>query len=291
MSASQWTCFDDNLRSDLVDREPFKFGHKLLGHSALSLENLARALPLLPPENVMYSKNLLQNGDDFEGTFKSKPKDRTLQQTIEEIRITNSYIMVRAPELEASFQGLKHDLLADTESIIKGRGIGTRAIDSELYLFIASPNSVTPFHIDRNSTFLMQFRGTKTVHVYPQWDERVVTAQNTEAYMAFANTKLPWSPEIDAYGTPFVFSPGEALHIPFVSGHHVRNGADDVSISMSIIFNTDESIAWRNALAFNHKLRKMLSTVGAQPSAVGASGWKDSAKAQLEMTWQKVRGR
>jgi hypothetical protein len=240
---------------------------------------------------VMYSKGLLQNGDDFEGTFKTKPADRTLEQTIEEIRVSNSYIMVRAPEAEASFAGLKRDLLADTESIIRARDLGRRAIDAELYLFIASPNSVTPFHIDRNSTFLMQFQGTKTVHVFPQWDERVVTAADAEAYMAYANTRLPWDEDIDALGTPFEFAPGEALHIPFVSGHHVRNGADDVSISMSIIFNTDQSVGWRNALAMNHKLRKMMAVVGAAPASVGESAWKDSVKAQLEETWSKVRGR
>jgi hypothetical protein len=284
-------CFNDDLRVDLVDRAPFKFGHKLLGHQALTLENLSAVLPALPKEQVMYSKGLLQNGDDFEGTFKSKPKDRSLEQTIEEIRVSNSYIMVKAPEAHPSFAELKRELLADTEEIIRSRGIGTSAIDSELYLFIASPNSVTPFHIDRNSTFLMQFQGTKTVHVYEQWDERVVTAPDTEAYMAYANTKLPWSSEIDALGTAFVFSPGEALHIPFVSGHHVRNGADDVSISMSIIFNTDESVAWRDALAFNYKLRKMLNKVGAEPATVGGGSWKDSTKAQLERTWQMVRGR
>jgi len=287
----EWKCFENNLRVDLVDREAFKFNHRLLGHPTLTLENLARALPLLPEDQVMYSKGLLSNGDDFEGTFKSKPKDRSLQQTIEEIRATNSYIMVRAPEAEVSFAGLKQDLLEDTESIIRERRVGKRAVDAELYMFIASPNSVTPFHIDRNSTFLMQFRGTKTVHVFPQWDERVVTARDTEAYIAFANTKLPWSPNIDALCTPFTFSPGEALHIPFVSGHHVRNGADDVSITMSIIFNTDQSVAWRDALAFNHKLRKVLSLVGAQPSAIGTSRWRDGAKAQLQRVWEQRRRR
>jgi hypothetical protein len=290
MTNANWKCFSQDLRPDLVDREAFKFGHKLLGHPALTLENLARALPLLPKEQVMYSKGLLQNGDDFEGTFKTKPKDRTLEETIEAIRVSASYIMVRAPEAEASFADLKRDLLSDTESIIQSRGIGTRAIDAELYLFIASPNSVTPFHIDRNSTFLMQFQGTKTVHVFPQWDERVVTAPDTEAYMAYANTKLPWSSDIDAIGTAFTFAPGEALHIPFVAGHHVRNGGDDVSISMSIIFNTDQSVAWRDALAFNYKLRKLMSRVGAEPAAVGAETKSDSTKAQLERTWRMVRG-
>ncbi len=274
-------CFNESLRIDQVDREAFRFGHNLLGHPALSLENLARVLPALPQPNVMYSKGLLMNGDDFESTFRKRPEDRSLEQTIEEIRTGNSYIMVKSPELAPSFQSLYQDLLADVNSIVRERRISREAIDPQLYLFIASPDSVTPFHIDRNSTFLMQFRGTKHVHVFPQWDERVVSAPDTELYMAYTSTKLPWSSAIDAMGTDFEFKPGEALHIPFVAGHHVRNGSDDVSISMSIIFNTDENLEWKNALAFNHSLRKVMGRVGAKPNAVGSSPKMDAAKARM----------
>lgn len=283
-------CFDDQLQADRLDRSPFKFGHKLLGHPALTLENLARVLPALPKDQVMYSKGLLKNGDDFETTFRRRPKDRTIEETIEAIRTTDAYVMVRSPEVDASFAPLHRELISDVEALMRERGVGHHAIDAQLYLFIASPNSVTPFHIDRYSTFLMQFRGSKRVCVFEPWDDRVVSAPNREAYVTRENTRLPWTPEVDALTTPFEFSPGEALHIPFVAGHHVRNGADDVSISMSIIFNTDESMRWRRALAFNHTARKYLGRVGMTPAPVGATAWRDAAKSGVWRSYLKAKG-
>jgi hypothetical protein len=282
-----YQCFQDDVKTEQLDRSPFKFHHKLLGHPALTLENLARALPALPQDRVMYSKGLLKNGDDFETTFRRKPKDRSLEETIESIRTTDSYIMVRSPEADHSFAPLYRELIADVESLMRQRGVGARAIDPQLYLFIASPNSVTPFHIDRYSTFLLQFRGSKTVTVAEPWDERVVASPNREAYVVRQNTKLPWSGEIDNYSTAFEFSPGEALHIPFIAGHHVRNGPDDVSISMSIIFNTDQSMRWREALSFNYVARKHMSRVGMAPGFVGSRPVRDSLKARA---WRAYRG-
>lgn len=275
------SCFGDGADPRSLDRVAFKFQHKLIGHPALSLENLARVLPALPKENVMYSKGLLKNGDDFEQTFRTRPQDRSLEETIENIRVSDSYIMVSTPEIDASFAPLHKQLVADVEVLMKGHGVGGIALDPKLYLFIASPNSITPFHIDRYCTFLMQFRGSKKVCVFPQWDERVVSAQDCEADMAYKSTRLPWSVDREALATSFDFRPGEALHIPFMAGHHVRNGSEDVSISMSIIFNTRQSKAWRNALNFNYRLRRVLARMGVSPAPVGASSWRDAAKARM----------
>lgn len=284
------SCFADDLQSELLDRQPFKFHHKLLGHPALSLDNLARVLPTLPQQQVMYSKGLLDVGADFESTFRKKPRDRSLEETIESIRTTDAYIMVRSPEVDPSFQDLYKGLCGEVSALMKARGVGDMPVGAQLYLFIASPNSVTPFHIDRYSTFLMQFRGSKTVTVALPWDDRVVSQADREAYVVRQNTKLPWSPQIDGLSTAFEFSPGEALHIPFVAGHHVRNGPGDVSISMSIIFNTRESIRWRDALSCNHVLRKQLRRVGMAPGKVGSSAWQDALKSRLWHGYLRLRG-
>jgi len=283
------TCFADDLDNTLLDQQPFKFHHQLMGHPALSLDNLARVLPTLPQQQVMYSKGLLDVGADFESTFSKKPKDRSLEETIESIRTTDSYIMVRSPEADPSFADLYRALCSEVSALMKQRGVGTMPVDAQLYLFIASPNSVTPFHIDRYSTFLMQFRGSKQVTVSRPWDPRVVTPKDTEDYMAYVNTRLPWSPEKDAYATAFEFQPGDALHIPFMAGHHVRNGADDVSISMSIIFNTAQSTAWRHALNFNQRARKVLCRVGLGLNPVGSAPARDRAKAAGWSALSRVR--
>jgi hypothetical protein len=281
--------FEDNDVLNQLDSAAFKFNHKLLGHPSLSLENLARVLPELPAERVEFSKGLLNINDDFEKTLESQTTKIKLEEIIENIRTSNSYIMVNHPDVHPSFAPIKRQLVEDVESIMRRLGIGKEAIDPRLFLFIASPNSVTPFHIDRYSNFLMQFRGSKHVSVFPQWDERAVTAKHHEAYMAYANTKLPFNDEIDALGTRFEFKPGEAIHIPFLAGHHVRNGSEDVSISMAIFFNTKQNMAWRRALRFNQSARRLLKPIGIEPFPIGRQVWRDKAKAKVWDTFTKIR--
>ena len=283
-------CFAEDIRSDLLDRAPFKFHHQLLEHPALSLENLARVLPTLPQQQVMYSKGLLDVADDFESTFRKKPRDRTLEETIDSIRTSDSYIMVRSPEIDPSFADLYKALCGEVASLMKTRGVGSMPLQAQLYLFIASPNSITPFHIDRYSTFLMQFRGSKTVTVGTPWDDRIVSQPDREAYVVREKTKLPWSSQLDEFSTAFEFSPGEALHIPFIAGHHVCNGPEDVSISMSIIFNTEESVRWRNAISFNHILRKQLNKVNLTPYSLGQADWRDALKSRMWQSYRQWRG-
>jgi len=283
-------CFEDEECLDLLDRETFKFRHRLLGHPALSLDNLARALPALTAERVKYSKGLLRNGDDFEMVLcGEQPRKPSIEETIENIRTSDSYIMVDGPEADASFASLYRELISDVESLMRRRGLGTRAFDPRLFLFIASPGSVTPFHIDRYSSFLMQFRGSKQVSIFPQWDERVVSAEHKEAYVTYTKTKLPWDPRNDALARRFDFQPGDAVHIPFTAGHHVVNGTEDVSISMSIFFSTRESLAWKRALSFNHASRRVLRRVGLEPAPVGVEPWRDNAKSYLWSTAHRMK--
>ncbi len=283
-------CFDDSVDASLVDRGSFVCGHKLMGRPALSLESLCRVLPRLPPGQVMYATRRLATEDNFEKTFKQRPLDRSVAETIETIRESDSYIMVNSPQVDESFADIYQDLIHDVQALMWERGVGDKAISPKLYLFIASPNSVTPFHIDRYSTFLMQFRGSKWVTVSDPWDERVVTSPDRENYVSYVSTQLPWTPEKDGVSTRYWFEPGQALHIPFVAGHHVHNGPDDVSISMSIIFNTPQTVDWRDALNFNQRARKVLRRVGLGPGPVGVNPERDATKAKLWRTWAGWRG-
>lgn len=283
------TCFDDRIDLTRVERAPFLFGHRLLGHPALTLDSLARVLPRLPAAQVMYSTRQLANGDDFEGTFRRRPIDRSIEETIESIRHADAYIMVNSPQVDPAFADLYRALIDDVADVMHQRGLRGAPIDPQLYLFIASPNSVTPFHIDRYSTFLMQFRGSKTVTVSRAWDPQVVSPGDAEEYLTYRRTRLPWSPEIDRHATAFSFQPGDALHIPYMAGHHVHNGPGDVSISMSIIFNTPQTRAWRAALEFNMRERRVLRPLGLVPAPIGARPRVDALKARAWRTWSTVR--
>lgn len=277
-------CFEDTFDMAHVDRQPFKFRHTLLNHPSLALSNLARVIPALSREDVYYSSGLLGLSDDFDRAHAEHPNGLTLERTIEDIRTSDSYIMVRSPESDASFKGLFEDLTADVRAILRRRGLEDRLYDPKLYLFIASPGSVTPFHIDRYSTFLMQFRGSKTICVYPQWDERVVSSSDCEGFVAYSGVRPVWRPDLADLATEFRFGPGETLHIPFLAGHYVRNDLEDVSISLSIIFNTSESMCWKRALHFNHRIRPLLSRIGTSPTPVGRHPLTDKVKSLVFQT-------
>jgi len=280
-------CFDATVENRTLDREPFKFQHRLMGHPALELSNLAKVIPSLPSEYVKYSKGLMRNGEDFENCNLLHPSQMSLAETIECMRTSDSYVMVRSPQIHESFQPVFRDLSGDVETLLR-QTFGQRdrlLLKPQLYLFIASPGSHTPFHIDRNSTMLMQFRGSKQVVLFPRWAPQVVSDEAREAYAAYDNTKLPWSDEREAFGQRFDFNPGEGLHIPFIAGHYVQNGTDDISISMSIIFNTPESQAQLDALQFNHRLRGL----GLSPSPVGQRFGRDHLKSFLWRARRKVR--
>lgn len=274
-----------------IDGAPFKCRHSLLEHPALSLENVAQVVQRLPPEQVFFSSGKLQKSTDFDRAHKEHATGRSLKDTVENMLTSDSYIMLRSPEQDPSFAELFGALKADVEALMREQGLGAQAHDPMLYMFIASPRSLTPFHIDRYSTFLLQFRGRKDVYVYPAHDPRVLQAKDVEAFVVRSGVKTPYDERVDQFATRFEFGPGETLHIPFLAPHYVRNGADDVSISLSIIFNTDVTKRWLDAITMNYMLRKALGRFGYAPSPVGTRPRVDAMKGALSRRIQALRGR
>lgn len=145
-----------------------------------------------------------------------------------------------------------------------------------MWLFIASPNAVTPFHFDRYSNFLMQIRGSKQMAVFPNFREDIVSARVYESYMDREPYADLWRDELDVHAYKYDFRPGAALHIPFAGGHYVKNGADDISVSLSLFFQTEETNRWVKAMQFNNRVHRHL---GLQLAPVGKSRLRDSVKA------------
>ncbi|MDO3722814.1 cupin-like domain-containing protein [Marinobacter sp. chi1] len=283
--------FPAAIDASRLDEAPFKARHGLMGCKALELESLTQTLLRLP-ENQVYTINRpLNAGDHFEENVRRARGSKALASTLHNLMDSNSLIVVNSPEVDPSFQPIYQEILASISELAAFRDPRRPVLMPTLYLFIASPNSVTPFHLDRYSTFLFQFRGSKKVAVASPWDSQVISDPDREAYVSYADTTLPWSDERERRMTHFNFHPGEALHIPFVSGHYVKNGPDDISISMSVIFNTQRTMMWRQALNFNHRARRLLRPLNITPSPVGQNALRDAGKARLWQAWLSARAR
>ncbi len=279
--------FEDTEDFANQDRRAFRFRHRLAGHPALQLDNLAKVIPTLPENQVYFSARRMEQGENFDHAITDHRKGHSIEQIIDGIRTSNAYIMVREPEKHASFHELHRELSADIAHSIQRRGFGDRALEPRSYLFISSPNSITPFHFDRASNFLMQIQGTKEVTIFPPFDPRVITDAEYEGHIARSGQEVAWKPAAEPLGTEFHCEPGDALHIPFVAGHSVKNGPE-LSITLSIFFNHNRSMEQMNALLLNNRLRRVLKPLGMSPTPVSRSRRLDSAKSFAYRALRKI---
>ncbi len=267
---------DANICPEMLDKEPFLATHTLLGEEVLSIESLAQILPRLPKEQVMFSQGLNDLNENFDRAHIDRKNHMSSKDTIEKLKTHSSYIMVRSPETSPEFKNVFDKLKEDISQLCLKKGIGSEIFDPMLYLFISSPGAKTPFHIDRYSTLLFQLRGTKTVAIYDQFNEDIVSAKVRENFVDYGPLRPNWSKKTDHLAQKFHFNPGQMLHIPFIAPHYVENGTDDISISLSIIFRTNESRKWIKAMTVNNRLRSRLKL---NPSPIGNNSGKIILKA------------
>lgn len=270
-------CFSGDIDPKKLDLSAFSFFHNLADHPALSLDSLSRMIPEMPAEKVMFSQGLNDLKINFDDALNNHTKELALSDIIETIRTSNAYIAVRSPELHESFHGLYKKLIADIAELLKANKTGSQPINPTLWLFIASPNAITPFHFDRTSNVIMQIRGSKELAIFPPRSEEVFSRAITESYIDWTGELPAWTEEVDKHARKFNFQAGEAIHIPFTSGHYVKNGSEDISITMSIFFHSDETLRWSEAMKINHRMRRL----GLQTRAVGQSRTIDFIKGKM----------
>lgn len=278
--------FDGAIDTARLDRSPFAFKQHLVKHPALALDHLASVIPEINQDLVYYSGHKMGKGDDFERAITDGRRQLSIGEVIQNLPHSDSYIMIREPESHPAFRGLHDELVEDITQTIQARGHGKAPIDPRSYIFISSPGSVTPFHFDRASNFLLQIKGSKEVTVFPSWDKRVITQTEYELHGERIGGALKWKPESEALGRAFHCQPGDALHIPFVAGHHVKNGPE-VSVTLSIFFNDTRTQAQLDALRFNHRIRKRLKPLHLAPLPVGRFDVLDRMKS---MAYRRLAG-
>lgn len=254
---------DEHL--NVFDRHPFRFQHSFADHEALTFESLREIVLSLPSEQVSANRADLKIDADFNRAYIDHAIQHTLQDTLADMATTNSYVMVRQPEthprLKPILALLQAEFKAHLSRQLKAVG-GTVALDEPmLYLFISSPNSMTPFHLDRYSTLLLQIQGEKDVMIWDRADRQTVAEQELEAlfgrpWVANATYKNGNMPEPQVLH----IAPGEGVHIPFTAPHAVKNG-NAVSVSLSFICKTPSSLREAEAYRFNYHTRQLLQRV------------------------------
>lgn len=228
---------------------PHKLSHKLHDHPLLDLAALALLGEALPPASLEYNRGDLPIGVDG----KPGATGLTIAQTIRSIDEANSWAVLKNVEQQPAYADLLHSLLDEIAPIITAQT--GRMLKTQAFIFISSPNAITPYHFDPEHNILLQLRGRKTMTLFPAGNADFAPDPVHETYHRGGARELSWQESFAREGMAFDLDPGEAIYVPVMAPHFVKNGPE-VSVSLSITWRSEWSFAEADARAFNGFLRK-----------------------------------
>ena len=249
-----------------------KLTHELGENPLLELNALAELAEALPDSSVEYNCGNLPIGV----SGKPEKSDLSIGETIRGIDHADSWAVIKNIEQDPAYAGLLEMLLDELRPCIE-RKTGAM-LDLQGFIFISSANAVTPYHFDPEHNILLQIRGQKVMTQFPAGDARFAPDIVHEQYHTGGPRELSWDDAFLADGQPFALAADDAVYVPVMAPHFVRNGSAP-SISLSITwrsawsFEESEARGW-NALLRNFGLRPKAPERWPSRNRAKALGWK-----------------
>lgn len=269
----------------IIDANPTDFREQFNQSSFMFSHNLAEHPLFEIPRLAELSKTILSQGgtekvQSYVGKapISQKWTDRAgvdqVTEAISHIEESGSWVLLMDVQSDPEYAALLEQVVSELEALV---GVPLRKEMSWLgaYIFIASPHSVTPYHIDHEANFLFQIRGEKDLSLFDQNDRSVLTEQEIEAFYMGNINSASYGEEKQSKASVYHLTPGKGVHHPVRSPHWVKNGTS-VSVTMSILFYLRPYDLQARVYQVNHYLRKL----GLTPTPPGRSTLLDQIKVQ-----------
>jgi hypothetical protein len=259
----------NKFASEYPDR-PFVVGHNLCEHPLFQVERMLELLKILPDHKISYFTGKVGVNEDKR---KAPPTGLTAEETIRQIENAESWLVLKNVELDPEYRQLVEDCLNEVAPLAKPISPGVTQYEG--WIFLTSPGSLTPYHLDPEHNFLLQIRGEKQLYVFDASDRDILSEEEIESYYAQFGVvgKLEFDESYQKKAYSFVMKPGEGVFVPVNAPHWLKVN-NDVSISFSITYYSEDVYRRARLFRFNSQLRKL----GLKPSPYGKSPWRDSIK-------------
>ncbi len=246
------SAFPDIARFEAIYPEASgKITHNLANHPMFTLEALIELSGRMREKDVEYNRGDLPLGINFEAV---PTNGLSIADTIRRIEENGSWMVLKFVEQDMAYRELLEATLAELDPSIRART--GPMLKQEAFIFISSPNSVTPLHFDPEHNVLLQLRGTKSMTVFAADDEQIAPpVAHERLHSGEGHRNLVWNEDYAARGTRFDLIPGDGMHVPVMAPHWVQNGPD-VSISFSVTWRSAYSFAEAEARGMNAILRR-----------------------------------
>jgi hypothetical protein len=254
---------------------PAEFAHNLHEDSRLTLTAIADLADRLPRQSVICDTAaqplLVPQGGPPRGAL-ARPGD-----VIRNIEDANAWLTLLNIEDDPAYADLMQTALGQLEPGMPGRqGRQGKMRNRVGFIFVSSPNSVTPAHFDIEHSLLMQVSGAKRVS-FGRFENESVRRREVERYWDGSHGRIgSLPPELASYP----LTPGRGVYIPPVAPHWVHNGPA-ISLSVTLTYFTAATERENMIEAFNARLRPLHMT----PRPPGRSAPADVAKVAAMRAW------
>ncbi len=235
----------------LYPEQPGVLKHGLADHPLFTLDALVKLAGRMAPGDIEYNRGDLPQGIDFEDI---PSNGLSITDTISGIEHNSSWMVLKFVEQDAEYRDLLVKALAELGIEICAKT--GPMLNQNAFIFVSSPNAVTPLHFDPEHNILLQLRGTKTMTVFPAHDEQIAPPSAHERlHLGQGHRNLPWDNRYAPSGQRFELGAGEGVYVPLMAPHWVQNGPE-VSISFSVTWRSAHSYAEAEARGMNAILRR-----------------------------------
>ncbi len=251
--------------------------HQLASHPLLTIDQLAALAMRSDPRHVKFHDGERSFATDFSAVLGADEGRKALQRALDNLDRHRAFVQILDVRADPRYHELVDECLDEVQRHLPP---GDRLLNRDAAAFLASPGSVTPYHLDHEQNFLCHVAGPKRLFVWDHGDRSVVPERALEVFYrgwGWGDPKvvgeMGYRPAIAAKATVFDLEPGDVVYMPMGSPHAVETGGG-VTATLSILFNTRSAMKLVDAYRANHFLRGL----GLAPRPVGASEAGDALK-------------
>ena len=271
--------FDITDFEQKFEKEIFPLKHDLVNHPLFSLEKLIEASHRLPKDSIEFNPG---DGGINKADQKHLKDHLSPEETIRNISECKTWLGLKWVNQLPEYKQVMDELLDSVKPAIDL--IYPNMYSRQAFIFITSPNSTVPFHMDHEHNFLLQIQGGKKFTAFDKFDHELIPEIEVENHCSQGGRKLALKSELASRGKIHTLKPGDALHSPTFAPHYVQND-DSISISLSMTYVTPELSKRTTIYKLNHHLRKL----GLKPSPYGQSPWRDNLKFNASQRLTKTK--
>lgn len=260
------------------NRQPFLIRHKLRENPLFNVERLLQLAQDLPESDIEYNAGSLPINQDPNLTPRN---GLSVADTVRRIKECKSWMVLKHVENDPAYGKVLDDCLAEVRT--QSEAIAPGMMSAHAYIFLTSPGSITPYHMDPEHNFLLQVHGSKIVHMFDGNDPSIVSQEEFERFYGGRVRNMKLADENRSKSWVFDLQPGYGLHFPVTYPHFVQN-CDEVSVSLSITFRTPDLDRRLGLHSINWSFRQR----GWKPAPVGKHPLLDEAKYQYYRVARKL---